>query len=621
MRGVRSLGKTFFLLPALVIAILPPLAARAATLKPLVAGRRGVVAAGHPLVAEAGLRILERGGNAVDAGVATVFAASVVEMTSFGSGGECPILIRLKDGPVEAINGAGIAPELATVDFYKNLRRDDPRVISVAEIPGGHPGTIPSFGPLSAIVPSAVDSLLVALENYGTMSFADIIQPAIELAQGFPLSATLARALERHQPLFEKWPSTRKVYMPGGRLSKEGELIVQADLARTFQSMAEAERNARSPSRAAGIEAVREYFYRGPVAHRISEFCKEVGCLLGERDFAAYHAKVEEPVTTRYRGVDVYKVGFWSQGPVFLENVNLLEGFDLKSMGHNSAEYVHTVVEAMKLGYADRDAYYGDPEFSPVPARLISKEYANVRRPLIDARVASAQHVPGDPERLLPRAPVEFARARLSDRNGDHQDTTCVNVIDGAGNMFSATPSGAWVPAVIAGSTGIPLTQRGQSFVLTPGHPNQLAPHKRPRITLTPTLALKDGKPWLAFSTPGGDTQDQTLLQIFLNVVEFGMNPQEAVEAPRFNSEAMYSSFDDHSDQPRVLQVESRFAKNVIEELENRGHKMVVGGNRSDPLGGAWSNPTAPTMIEYNPATGVIRAGADVRGYRYALAW
>jgi gamma-glutamyltranspeptidase/glutathione hydrolase len=602
------------LVAALAASVLfPGLESEAQTLKPLVAGKRGVVAAGHPLVAEAGLRMLEKGGNAVDAGVATVFAASVVEMGSFGSGGECPILIRLKDGPVVAINGAGIAPELATVEYYRSLKPDDPRLAAAATVHAAHAGIIPSYGPLSAIVPSAVDSLLVALQNYGTLSFAEVIEPAIELAQGFPLDSHLARLLAASQPVFEKWPDSRKVYLPGGRLPKEGEIFAQANLARTFQRMAEAEKQTSSGRRAAGIEAVREYFYRGPVARRISDFCKQAGCLLREGDFAAYRAKVEQPLTTNYRGIDVYKVGFWSQSPVFLENLNLLEGFDLKSMGHNSADYVHTVVEAMKLGYADRDAYYGDPEFNKIPAQLVSKEYARIRRPLINPQLASAEHIPGDPERMQPRAPVEFARARLRERNGEHQDTTCVNVIDQAGNMFSATPSGGWIPAVIAGDTGIPLTERGQSFVLTPGHPNQLAPHKRPRITLTPTLALKDAKPWLVFSTPGGDSQDQTLLQIFLNVVDFSMNPQQAVEAPRFNSAGMYSSFDDHSDQPLVLDVERRFEPAVLEQLKARGHKLDIGGD--------WSNPTAPTMIEYNPATGVISAGADVRGHRYALAW
>jgi len=593
--------------------MLPNVPGESATLKPLVAGRRGVVAAGHPLVTEAGFRILERGGNAVDAGVAALFAASVVEMMSFGAGGECPILLKVKNGPVVAINGNGIAPALATADFYEHLRRDDPRLVQEATISGGAGGTIPSFGPLSAIVPSAIDSILLALEKYGTMSLAEVIQPAIELAQGFPVYDGLEHSLAHVKPVAERWPATAKVYYPDGRVPKTGEIFVQADLARTFQSLAEVEKQNAGQGRVAALEAVRDYFYRGPIAKHISEFCQQAGCLLREGDFAAYHARVEQPLAVTYRGVQVYKCGFWTQSPVFLQNLNLLEGFDLKSMQHNSADYVHTVVEAVKLGYADRDTYYGDPDFSPMPMALLSKDYASVRRPLIDAQKASAEHIPGDPARMAARAPEAFVRARLRHRNGEHQDTTCVNVIDGNGNLFSATPSGAWTPAVIAGDTGIPLTQRAQAFVLTPGHPNQIAPHKRPRITLTPTLALRDGKPWLVFSTPGGDSQDQTLLQIFLNVVEFGMNPQEAVEAPRFNSEAMYSSFDDHGEQLLVLDVEKRFDPAVLDALRARGHKLVVGSD--------WSNPTAPTMIEYDPATGVSSGGADVRGHRYAMGW
>jgi gamma-glutamyltranspeptidase/glutathione hydrolase len=591
----------------------PSFSSSAATLKPLVAGRRGAVAAGHPLVAEAGLRMLEKGGNAVDAGVASVFAASVVEMMSFGAGGECPMLIKLKDGLVVAINGDGIAPELATAEFYEHLRRDDPRLVLQGTYAGSRGGIIPSFGPLSALVPGAMDALLLALEKYGTKSVAEVIQPAIELAQGFPVYAGLEHALERGMPLARKWPATAKVYMPNGRLPKEGEIFVQADLARTFQSLAQVETENAGRGRAAAIEAVRDYFYRGPIARRISEFCKQAGCLLREEDFAALHARVEQPLTVTYRGVQVYKCGFWTQGPVMLENLNLLEGFDLKAMQHNSADYVHTVVEAEKLGYADRDAYYGDPDFTPIPVALISKEYADLRRPLIDPHRASAGHLPGDPVHMTARAPEDFARARFRDRNGEHEDTTCVNAIDEEGNLFSATPSAAWIPAVIAGDTGIPLSERAQQFVLTPGHPNQIAPHKRPRLTLTPSLALRDGKPWLVFSTPGGDSQDQTLLQVFLNVVEFGMNPQEAVEAPRFNSEAMYSSFDAHTDQPLTLDIEKRFEQAVLDELRARGHKLLVGSD--------WSNPTAPTMIEYDSTTHVISAGADVRGYRYALAW
>ena len=605
----RLLLPCFFLLGALVLVPMLP----GATLKPLVMGKRGVVAAGHPLVAEAGLRILEKGGNAVDAGVASLFAAAVVEQGSFGMGGEAPILIKLSGKNVVAINGVGIAPQTATADFYLKLRADDPRRPDLATMGSEKAGIIPSYGPLSAIVPGMVDSALLALENYGTMSFAEVIQPAIELAQGFPMYDRLALAIENDAKVIQKWPASAKVFLPGGHTPKVGEIFSQPDLVRTLESMVQAEKQAVAGGRNPGIEAVREFFYRGPVARRISQFCESAGCLLREGDFAAFKARVEEPLTTNYRGIDVYKVGFWSQSPVFLANLNLLEKFDLRAMHQNSADYIHTVVEAMKLGYADRDVYYGDPDFNRIPMELIAKDYANIRRPLIDPEHASAERIPGDPVNMEPRAPESFVRQRLRDRNAAHQDTTCVNVIDKAGNLFSATPSGGWVPAVIAGDTGIPLTQRAQAFVLTPLHPNQIAPHKRPRITLTPTIAVKHGQPWLAFSTPGGDSQDQTLLQIFLDVVDFGMNPQEAVEAPRFNSLAMYSSFDDHSDHPLELQVERRIPSQVLDQLRARGHKLIVQGD--------WGNATAPTMIEFDPVTGVIAAGADVRGHRYALAW
>ncbi|MBZ5512173.1 MAG: gamma-glutamyltransferase family protein [Acidobacteriia bacterium] len=583
------------------------------TLKPQVMGRRGVVVAGHPLVVEAGMRMLHQGGNAVDAGVATVFAAGVVEQASCGLGGEVPILIKLKGKPVVAVNGTGVAPELATASFYLNLPANDPRRGPFPVMIQGRNGIIPAYGPLSAIVPGMIDGLLVALEEFGTMSFSEVIEPAIELAQGFPADQRLAGTLQQHEPTYSKWKTSERVYKPKGKAVEQGAVWSQPELAKTLQAMADAEKKAKRRKRAAAIDAVRDYFYRGPIAKKIAKYCEEVGCLLRERDINSFRAQVERPLTTSYRGADVYKVSYWSQSPVFLQNLNLLEAFDLRSMGHNSPQYVHTVVEAMKLGYADRDAYYGDPHVSKIPAQLISKEYANVRRGLMNAKLASPDHRVGDPQRMKAEAPAEFAKARLRMRNAEHQDTTCVNVMDQDGNMFSATPSGAWIPAMMAADTGIPLTQRAQAFVLTPGHPNQIGPRKRPRITLTPTLALRNGKPWLAFSTPGGDSQDQTLLQVFLNVMEFGMQPQEAVEAPRFNSVAMYSSFDDHGDNPLGLQVESRFHESTLEELRALGHKLIMQGD--------WQNSSSPTMIEYDTRSRVIKAGADVRGHRWAAGW
>jgi len=583
------------------------------TLKPQVMGRRGVVAGGHPLVVEAGMRILQKGGNAVDAGVATVFAAGVVEQASCGLGGEAPILIKLKGKPVAVVNGCGVAPELATATFFLNLPAHDPRRGPFPVMIQGRNGIIPAYGPLSAIVPGMIDGLLLALQEFGTMSFSAVIEPAMELAQGFPADQRLAGTLQQHEPTYSKWKTSERVYKPKGKAVEEGSVWSQPELAKTLQAMADAEKKARRRKRAAAIEAVRDYFYRGPVTKKIAKYCEEAGSLLRLRDFQEFHAQLEKPLATSYRGVDVFKVGYWSQAPVMLQNLNLLEAFDLRSMGHNSPEYVHTVVEAMKLGYADRDAYYGDPELSRIPEQLISKEYANLRRRLVDPRQASSDHRVGDPERMRAEAPPEFAKARLRLRNAEHQDTTCVNVIDRDGSMFSATPSGAWIPAMMAADTGIPLTQRAQAFVLTPRHPNQIGPRKRPRITLTPTIALKDGKPWLAFSTPGGDSQDQTLLQIFLNVVEFGMEPQDAVEAPRFNSVAMYSSFDDHGDNPLGLQMENRFPESTLASLRALGHQVIVQGG--------WQNSSSPTMIEYDARSGVIKAGADVRGHRWAAGW
>src|SRR5512146_2513670 len=288
------------------------------TLKPLVMGKRGAVAAGHPLIAEAGLRTLQKGGNAVDAGVASVFAAAVVEQASVGMGGEAPILIKLKGQPVVAINGAGIAPELATVEFYRKLAADDPRRVNIS-VHGAGAGAIPSYGPLSAVVPGLVDALLVAEQEYGTLTLTDVLQPGIELAQGFPVDAKLAAAIEQNRATIEKWPDAKRVYMPQGRPPKPGEIWAQPDLARTLQTLAGIEQKNPTRGRATAVQAVREYFYRGPLAQRIAVFCKSAGCLLRASDFAAFHAAVEPPLTTNYRGIDVYKASFWTQGPVFLQ--------------------------------------------------------------------------------------------------------------------------------------------------------------------------------------------------------------------------------------------------------------------------------------------------------------
>lgn len=582
------------------------------TYRPTVRGRRAVVAGGHPLAVEAGLRMLHRGGNAIDAGVATVLAASVIEFSHFGFGGEVPVLIRMSGGKVVAINGQGQAPQLATREFFEKR---------AAEANGNgaanRPPLIPSTGPLAATVPGVLDAMIVALEQYGTMRLADVLAPAIELADGHPIDELRVRYIENTRRVFEQWQSTRDIFLPGGQVPRPGDIFVQKDLARTLRELVDVEkRNARRGRRAA-LEAVRDYFYRGPLAVRYCRAIEEAGGLMRPADMAAFRAEIDTPLSTNYRGYEVYKVGFWSQGPVMLQALNLLEGFDLKKLGHNSAAYVHTLAEALKLAFADRDRYYGDPRFVKVPgAELLSKEYAAMRRALIDSERASLEQRPGDPANGKAIASmIDDALTGPSQVPADERanDTTCVNVIDSAGNVFSATPSGAWLPAFVAGDTGIPISSRLQSFLLTPGHANELKPGKRPRITLTPTLVLKDGAPFAALSTPGGDNQDQALLQVLFNIIEFGMNPQEAVEAARFETLHFVSSFDDHRFQPGVLPLESRFGAEVIEELKKRGHKVDV---RPD-----FSPSSAPTVVIYDPKTKVIQGGADVRRGRYAVAW
>lgn len=619
------------LISVIVIAAifsLSTLTPEADTFRPVVRGKRGAVAAGHPLSAEAGLRLLQQGGNAVDAGCAAMLAASVIEFSHFSFGGEVPIIIKTASGSPVVINGQGIAPRLATREFFlqqlKEGNNEKPFVYRGApayvSIPGGgsRPGAIPSSGILPATVPGVLDAVVTALDKFGTKTLAEVMQPAIELADGFPLDELRSSYLERTRKVFEPWATSAKVFLPGGRVPKPGEIFAQTDLARTLREIVKAERSAASRGRHAGLQAARDYFYKGPIAKRISDFSEANGGLLRAGDFAAFHAKVEEPAKTSYRGYEIYKTGFWAQGPAMLETLNLLEAYDLRAIGHNSADYIHTLTEALKLAFADRDRYYGDPDFVKVPAsELLSKDYAAARRALIDRERASLEQRPGDPLKLKPvdsgaSQPRLTGQSRVPEAERAN-DTTCVNVIDKDGNVFSATPSGAWLPAVVGGDTGVLLGQRMQSFLLEAGHPNALEPGKRPRVTLSPTLVMKDGKPFLVLSTPGGDNQDQSLIQVLLNIIEFGMNVQEAVEAPRFQTLHFVSSFDDHRFNPGMLTLEDRISKDAATALSARGHKIETQA--------AWANPSAPTVIMLRPDSAVIEAGADPRRGRYAIAW
>lgn len=585
------------------------------TFRPVVRGRRGVVAGGHPLSVEAGMRILQRGGNAVDAGVATILAASVIEFSHFSFGGEVPILIKLKGRDVAVIEGMGTAPAKATREFFVN--RTDQAGADRATMSGAKPGMIPSTGPLSATVPAVLDACVTALDQFGTKSLSEVMQPAIELADGFPIDELRVQYIKTRGPIFSQWPDAKRVFLPNGQEPKVGDVFVQADLARTLRAIATAEKQKARRGRHAGLMAARDYFYKGPVGKQIGDYMQSHGGLLAASDLAGWHAQVGAPSRGDYRGYQVYKTGFWAQGPMMIEVLNLLESYDLKKMGQNSPQYIHTVTEALKLGFADRDRFYGDPNFVKVPSQeLLSKNYAAMRRSLIDEKQASLAQRPGDPLNMKPllastttisynAAPVpEILKAN---------DTTCVNVIDKDGNMFSATPSGAWLPAVVAGNTGVLMGQRLQSALTDPNSPNVVAPGKRPRITLTPTLVLRNGEPFMILSTPGGDNQDQALLQVLLNVIEFGMNPQEAVEAPRFDTQHYVSSFDNHEFLAGVLNVESRIPEDVIKQLGSRGHKMKTQS--------AWGTGSSPTAILYDVKTGVISGGADPRRGRYAVAW
>ncbi|MBI4906217.1 MAG: gamma-glutamyltransferase [Acidobacteria bacterium] len=576
-------------------------------------GTRGAIGAGSDYALEAGMRLMHQGGNAVDAGVAATLAAAVAEFSHVGFGGEAPILIRTREGKVFAIAGVGPMPKMATADMFRK-RRLQPGEIWMME-PGGLKGMVPVAGLMPALVPGLPEACLVALREFGTKSFAEAVQPAIDLADTMVLDEMRARMIASTRKFFDLWPHSKAVFVPGGRVPGIGEMFPQADLARTLRAMVETERQSlrAGKPRPAAIDAVRDHFYRGDIARRIDAFSKANDGLLRYEDMAAFRLTPEHPVSTSYRGFTVYKPGFWSQGPSMIEALNILEGYDLKALQHNSPEYVHRLTETLKLAYADRDTYYGDPKFAPVPAEtLLSKAYADTRRRQIGMR-ASLEFLPGIVNGMRAKHPAELEMVKFEvDELLRAHDTTCIDAIDKDGVMFSATPSGAWLPSVIAGDTGIPLTQRAQSFLLIEGHPNELAGGKRPRITLSPTLVTQGGRPFLVTSTPGGDNQDQTLLQVMLNVMEFGMDAQRALEAPRLETRHLVSSFDNHAMFPGDLKIDERMATESFQELAARGHKL---GTRS-----RWGVGAMPVLVRMLP-NGVLEAGADPYGYRVAAGW
>lgn len=555
-----------------------------------------MVAAGDNLQVEAGMRMLAKGGNAVDAGVAATLTAAVVEQSRFGLGGEAPFIIRMQNRAPVVVSGIGTAPALATVPFFEKRK---PEVWETEEEEADLLAPIPAHGITSAPVPGVVDGMLLALKDYGTLSFADIAEPAIQHAIAAPAGFEVGYMLQAEWRVMRHWPSSRNFFYPGNRMTRTGEVLRMPELAATLQQMVDAEKAAKG-SREQKIQAVRDFFYRGEIARKIDAFSQKAGGLLRYSDMAAFQANFDHPRVYRFQGYEVLKPGFYTQGPVTLQTLAILENFDLRAMGHNSAEYIHTLTEAFKLAFADRDCYYGDPKFAKIPEDvLLSTEYGKQRAAQINPMLASMESRPGDTG-TPPVFPVP--QGKSYDR-----DTTCVNVVDRWGNAFTATPSGAWLPSVIVEGTGIPLSNRLQSFVMMPGHNNRIEAGKRPRVTLSPTMVLRDGKLVMVLSTPGGDNQDQSLLQVMLNILVFGMDAQNAVEAPRFQSKHYYTSFAGNEFERGRLYLENRIRPQVINRLREMGHRIQVQG----PL----SNGASPTLIRVT--NGVLEGGADPRRSRF----
>ncbi|MGH9340826.1 MAG: gamma-glutamyltransferase [Acidobacteriota bacterium] len=573
------------------------------TNRPVIRGKHHAVSSMKPeatLVAE---RILRSGGNAFDAAVAAQAVLSVVDPALNGVGADAMILIYdSRSDQVLSVNATGRAPKMATIEWYKENQG----------------GNIPdSDGLLSATQPGVVDAWYILLDRWGTMTLEEVLAPAIELAeQGFPIGGRLANWIADSEKL-RKYPTSVKVYYPDGRSPKEGEIFRNPTLARTLKKLVQAERQNRGSGRHAALRAARDRFYKGDIAKVMARFSEEQGGLFLYEDFASYEATVEEPVFTTYRGYQLFKNPSNNQGPAELIMLNMLEGYDLKAMGHNSPEYIHTSVEAVKLAFADRDQHLGDMDFIRIPFEgLLSKDYARERRRLIDSGRASQEFRPGVPENFMAgmqpaNRPIDIDWIERGDHAGD---TSYVCVVDKDRNVVSFIPSlhDRFGTGLVMADLGFILNCRGDYFSLVSGHANVLEPGRRPRSTLTSTLILRDGRPAMVMGSPGGDDQCQRTLQTFLNIVEFGMNVQQAIEAPRWSTRSFPSSVFPHSMYPGDLALEERIPEAVRESLREKGHDLRV----VEP----WSlGHNAAIVID--PATGLLSAGADPRVDAYALAW
>ncbi len=580
--------------------------------RPIVWGNRGMVGGGTQLTAQVGMRILWRGGNAVDAAVASALAAGVMEPTAhYSLGGEVAFLFYDRSNQaVHSVVGQGWAPQAATIDHYLE---------KWGEI---------SPGVLSTTVPGVVSALLTMLANYGTMSFNQVVESAVDFANnGFPVYQLLNRAIGSPDRMANlgKYPESARIFLPDGNPPALGSVFVQKDLGRTLSLMAHGEQQAldKGQTRSAAIQAARDVFYKGDVAHRMAEALQRLGGLYKYDDLAEYESPLEEPISTTYRGYQVFTNQTWTQGIALLEALNILEGVDLAALGCNSTQAIHWQVEALKLAFADRENYVGDPAFVDVPVKgLLSKQYAALRRSLIDPNKAQAQYPPGDPRKMLaalegykpvPRAnpapPV--AETVISDADG----TTHLAVVDSEGNMVSATPSSfaALAQGMILGDTGILINCRGSYFWLDPDNPNSLAPHKRPRTTPCTFIVLKGGQPFMTLGTPGGDSQPQSNLQVLSNIVDFGMDVQEAVEAPRFCGYSFPLSPWPHREYPNRLEIEGRVSQELVDSLRDKGHQVEVVG--------PWGVRNGFTPIMVDAETGMFHGGADPRKESVTLGW
>ena len=607
------------LIGTILAAALASADATAQTQKPLLHGKHWVAITGKPLAASAGARIFYQGGNAVDASCAMLAATSTM-WDVLGWGGETQAIIHNPNtGEVIGINALGVAPSGATADFFREQELNYP----------------PQWGPQAAVTPGTPGGLMVMLAEFGTMSLAEVLAPSIEMAEGYPIEASAVRSIERGKEEILKWSYSREVFLPHGTEEEPegpavGEIFRQPDLKATLEKLVAAEREALAAGadRKAAIYAAYDRFYRGDIAEELVRATQEYGGLITMEDLDRWEVKLEEPVRTSYKGIDVYKLTTWTQGPVLLQALNILENFDLRSMGYNSTRYIHTLYQAMNLAYADRDFYYGDPDFPPEEpvAGLLSKEYAKKRAAEIDPDRNNPELGPGDPyEFQRGRNPyselldgLTSKAATTADDEAFFRGTTTVQAADKDGWIVSITPSGGWVPAFIAGSTGIGLSQRMQSFVLDPAENpyNVVQPGQRPRVTLTPGMAFRDGKPFLSFSVQGGDAQDQNLLQFFLNMVEFGMNVQEAAEGDNFLSYQMHGSFGEHEKEPGRLAVNESVGDFTVKELAEMGYDVEVGvWGRRDRTSGPIN------AIFFDWENGALQGGSSNHGDDYGIAW